>query len=591
MAIITTRINGSSSQAGYGYYANVLVWDNIQANNTFTVQVNTYLVNNGSRFSTSGWTKHTRIDNVDAETLTNQSIDTTGADRYGGETLIHSKTYSVPVTLRNIWVVSYLSKGSYASYEPGYCELASWVSMPNVMSMWNSSLLSLPDITQSFTLPITKYINDYYNVVEVRNGNNSVLVKTINDAMPNDSVTFTSSELNAIYTMDNNANQLPLKFYMDLKTYTNSSKTTQIGSTQRLTCEAYLVNSEPTFTQTVVEQDSAVITLLGSSTSDKVVAYTSDLLFTITPTAKNGATIKSVKVNDMYATYDSDNQVYTLNTINITTGTFNIVVTDSRNLETPYQITKTLLDFIPINIHSDWTVERTSQVDDDVNLNAKIDIWSGTVDGKQTYPTVQYSIDNENWATIPSSSYTHADNLITISNYVIQDLVSYDTTATFYLRAVDVLWGNQDSRTITKGIETFSYGESDFQINGELILADENGNNGIDVNNGIIQEINSNYNGTYIKYTNGILICYTSTSTQNCNGYAGASFDVTLPSTFIDTTYVTLANIRGGGAYWANINDKAYPVTTSTLKVDMWNNGSTTAEGISYNVMAIGKWK
>ena len=483
MGMVTNRINGTCSLGrGYSFYANVLVWDTINEGNTFTVMVNTYLVNGGTRTDSGGWTKNITIANVGNETLTSQRIKTDTVDRNGGEVLVQSKSFEVPITMTTISVSAYASKNSYTQYDPGYCSLNGNVSMPKVASTWNSSLLSIPNVASAFTLPINKYVSSYYNVVEVKNNNNTILVKTINDAVNGTSVTFNSNELNTIYTMDNNANQLPLRFFMDLKTYTNSSKTTQIGTTQRLTCEAYLVGSEPTTSISVEEQDASVIALLGSSTSTKIIKNASDLLFTITATAKNGATISSVKINDKNATLDSGS--YKLNLTDITTGTFNIVATDSRNLSTTQTLTKTLLDYIKISINSNWTIARASQVSSDLELNATIDCYSSTIDGNTNTPTVQYSIDNENWTTISSSSYTFQDNKITISNLTLNNVVNYKNIATFYLKTTDLLSSSQDNRQIAKGIETFSYGENDFQINGDLIVADEDGENPIKINVG-----------------------------------------------------------------------------------------------------------
>ena len=486
MATTTTRINGASSQNNYGFYLEVIVDDTIQSDNKFIVNVDAYIVNNGTRTNTSGWDKQTIIQGIGQQTDTNQTLNTTGVAKTGGVTLAirHWGIYRVPAGTSQIYVTGAMARnGGYYQTDPGYCEAKGWVSMPKVQSIWtnNQSLLSIPNIASSFTLPITKYVNDYYNVVEVRNGNNQTLVKTINDAVNGTSVTFTSSELNTIYTMDNNANQSPLIFYMDLKTYTNSSKTTQIGTTQRIKCEAYLVNSEPTLSYTSVEQDANVISLLGSSSANKIIKNASDLLFTMTTSAKNGASISSVKVNDVFATYDSENQVYVLNVTNITTGTFDIVATDSRGFPKLLQKVSIPIEYIAVNINTNWTAERTSPVDDDIKLNATIDCWSSTIDGNTNTPTVQYSIDNTNWTTISSSDYTFADNKITITNLVLSDLIDYQTTGTFYLKCTDLLSSYQDNRQISKGIETFSYSEDDFQINGDLFVADTNGENAVNV--------------------------------------------------------------------------------------------------------------
>ena len=337
-------------------------------------------------------------------------------------------------------------------------------------SIWSSSLLSIPDIENGFTLPITKYVSDYYNVVEVRNNNNTILVKTINNANNGDSVTFTSSELNTIFTMDNNRNQLPLRFFLDLKTYTNSSKTTQIGTTQRLTCEAYIVNGEPTATYTIEEQDSKVISLLGRSTTNKVIKNASDLLFTITPTAKKGATIFSVKINDASASLSSGN--YVLNITDITTGTFNIVVTDSRGLSTPYSVSKTLLDYVAVKINS-WNVERATQVSSDLVLNANITCYNGSVNGTTNTPTIRYSLDNETWTQI--TNYTFNNNTITINDLLLEDIIDYKDASKFYIDVFDLLSEDKQNTDISKGVETFSYGENDLQVNGQLYVANEDG--------------------------------------------------------------------------------------------------------------------
>lgn len=482
----TTIINGTTSANGYGFYLNVIVDDTIQSDNTFLVNIDAYIVNNGTRTNTGGWDKQTIIQGIGSQTDTNQTLNTTNVDMHGGVTLAirHYGIYRVPIGTSQIYVTGAMARnGGYNQYDPGYCEAKGWVQMPRVQSIWGLSLLSIPNIESAFSLSINKYVSSYYNVVEVRNANNTQLIKTINDAVDGTSVTFTSSELSAIYTIDNNVNAYPLVFYMDLKTYTNSSKTTQVGTTQRLKCEAYLVNSNPTISSTLVEQDANVISFLGSSTSSKIIKNASDLLFTITATPQKSATIRSVMVNNDYATLDNGN--YVLNLTNITTGDFTIKATDSRGLETTSTITKTPIDYIAVNINSNWTIERTTAVSSDFKLNATIDCFSSTIDGTQNTPTVQYSIDNENWTTISSSSYTFANDKITITNLTIEDLMSYQDYGKFYLKCTDLLSSSQDNKDIAKGIETFSYGESDFQINGDLIIADEDGENGVNALSGI----------------------------------------------------------------------------------------------------------
>lgn len=345
-------------------------------------------------------------------------------------------------------------------------------------SMWASSLLSISNIENAFTLPITKYVGSYYNVVEIRNNNGSILVKTINDANDGQLISFTSSEINTITTLDENRNNKNQRFYMHLKTYTDSSKTTQIGTTQVLLCDAFLPNPNPTATYTLEEKDAGVIAFLGSSSANKIIKNASDLAFAITPTTTYNAYVKSVTVNDIYAT--NDNGVYKLNINNAIDSTFKIKVIDTRDYDREYTITKTPIDYIALNYYS-WSIERVNPTSSDLKLNANIDCFSSTIDGTQNTPTVQYSIDNSTWSTISSSDYTFANNKIIISNITLENIIDYQTTGTFYLKCTDLLSSYQDNRQISKGIETFSYSEDDFQINGDLFVADSNGENAVNV--------------------------------------------------------------------------------------------------------------
>ena len=442
--------------------------------------ISTYIVNHGTRTNTGGWTKETRIDGVDEIIDTNQNLNTSLVDKNGGITLAiqNANYYRVPITTSQIYVVSYMQKSSYTSLDPGYCALGGWVQMPKVQSTWNTSLLSLANVQTAFTLPINKYVSEYYNVVKVTNGNATQVIRTINNANNGDSITFTSSELANLYVIDNNANQLPLVFYMDLYTYTDSNINHQIGTTQRLKCEAYIVNGEPTLDATLVEQDAKVIQLLGSATSNKIIQNASDLLFTITPTATKGATIKNAKVNDIYATKSGDN--YVLNLTDITTGMLVVTATDSRNLQGTMIIHKTMLEYIACKINT-WSIERATQVSSDLVLNANVSVYNGTIDGNTNTIVVKYSIDNENWTTIPSSSYTITDNVLTISNLTLSNIIPYTSTTTFYLDISDLLSETKENYQIAKGIETYSWGENDLQVNGAIYVADEEGNNLISV--------------------------------------------------------------------------------------------------------------
>lgn len=176
-------------------------------------------------------------------------------------------------------------------------------------------------------------------------------------------------------------------------------------------------------------------------------------------------------------TYEEFYRIYETILSNIQTGTFNIVVTDTRNNTSEYTITKTLLDYVSLNIPTTWTIERVSPISNDLVLNAIIDCYSSTIDGNTNTPIVKYSTDNTNWTTISSSSYTFNNNKITISNLTLNDLIAYQTTGTFYLQVSDLLMEQNDNQQVKRGIYTYGAGEDFFAINGDLLVRDSNAQN------------------------------------------------------------------------------------------------------------------
>jgi hypothetical protein len=343
-------------------------------------------------------------------------------------------------------------------------------------STWNSSLLTINNIESTFKFPITKYASSYYDKVEVRTTGNNTLVTTFNGVSSSTNYSFTSSQLNTIFS--NTTSQYPIELTLILRTYTSSSGS-QVGTDATIPCKAYIVNGEPTATNSVVEQDSKVSRFLGSTTSSKIIQNASDLKFTIVVTPKNSATVKSVTVNGKSATLSSGT-TYTYSTTNITTGTFNIIVTDSRNLSKTYTITKTVISYVACKINS-WAIARTEPTSSNVVLNANISCYTDKVNGQTLTKTVRYSKNGSSWTTIPSGSYTLSTNKITISNFTINGYEEYTKSAKFYLDVYDVITESKENKTISKGIPTFYYGSTDFGVNGNLYVFDSSGNNKIDI--------------------------------------------------------------------------------------------------------------
>ena len=105
------------------------------------------------------------------------------------------------------------------------------------------------NVDAGVTIPVTKYVTSYYDVLTVickdtNNLTNIKTIKTYNNFNNNQKVEFTDSELNQIYAHQTKGSSTMISF--ELRTYTNSNKSTQIGGTSTKNVSASLTIVYPT---------------------------------------------------------------------------------------------------------------------------------------------------------------------------------------------------------------------------------------------------------------------------------------------------------------------------------------------------------
>ena len=256
----------------------------------------------------------------------------------------------------------------------------------------------------------------------------------------------------------------------------------------------------------------------------------------------------------------------------------------------PYTATKTLLDYIACSINN-WSVERETQVSSNLVLNANVNVYNDTIDGNTNTIVVKYSIDNENWTTIPSSSYSITDNVLTISNLTLNNIIPYTSTTTFYLDISDLLSEAKENYQISKGIETYSWGENDLQVNGTIYIADNDSSNVFNVRDKLVYDVGSNVNGYYIRFNNGIMLCCGRTSSININSGTGETWNITLPQQYVNSNYSMFLTKKDGGSYYSQVTERTAGQTTSGFDIYAWNDAPGQAGSIGYDWMTMGMWK
>ena len=568
------------------------------ANNKTTITYYNYFVSmngySGSGANTTGY-------------INNKSVGSTTSIGVNEKKLLGKKSVTVTHNQDGTFPDTSYSASISSPWQIGTASVSgtltsSQIPKINRASTWGVGSLNLDDVSNEFELSINQYISEYHNVVTITNANKSTTVKTINNAINGTQVQFTSSELNDLYTLDNNKNINPIRFNLNLYTY--DSNNNQIGTEQTIIGYGSLSNPEPTATITVEEQNANVVSLLGSATSNKIVKYASSLKFSITATPKYGADISNVWVSGKIATYNETTQKYEVTLTDLTINSFLITVADTRAGNgvntTEISETKISLPYLIVAFNT-WSIERASAVSSDLILNADITCYSSTIDGNTNTPTVQYSIDNSTWSTIQSSDYTFADNKITITNLTLNNLIPYTTYGTFYLKVSDLLTTANDNKQISKGIETYSWGENDLQVNGDIFIADENGENAINIMNKITQKgramvykynttnqtiestTDTNIKGmstTINTYGGDIFVCASLNATQSAN--------VCTVSIYVDNVskgeLIELSSASGRQQTFGMIilTDISAGSHTFTLKAKVQNNGNV-ATFHSYN--------
>ena len=261
-----------------------------------------------------------------------------------------------------------------------------------------------------------------------------------------------------------------------IDTFSGSTKIGYNALRQTMT----IINANPTLTYTITEQNSKVIALLGEN-SESIVENASKVKVIVTPTALKEATIKSVGI-----LYGNVGQMFTQEPYEktfdiLSTNEFVLRTYDSRMNYIIENVTKNLIPYKNVQINS-CKFKRENPTSSNIILNANITYYQQTFGETANVPTIKYKVGEEGTLiNIDPSNYTidENNNKITISDLVLENTLDYRQQDNFYLYVNDLLSETTEYKLVTKGIPTFDAGEHDFQVNGDLFIADENRNNKI----------------------------------------------------------------------------------------------------------------
>jgi hypothetical protein len=290
-----------------------------------------------------------------------------------------------------------------------------------------------------------------------------------------------------------------------------------------------IVNANPTMTYTITETNTKVSALLGTS-ANTIVQNASIVNIVVSPTTLKEAGVEGVVINHGDTPYTITTSPYSFD-IPITTNSFRITTVDTRANYVRETITKTLIEYQPVDI-TNLSMKRVNPTSSNIVLNLEATYYQKTFGSTANVPIVKWKLDNGNYTTIPSSAYTidTTNNKLTITNYILTNVLDYRTPGQFTLYIEDLLTNDTEGGErgkVLKGIDVFDAGEHDFKVNGTLYVADQDGNNKVDVMNAFVEKCTptTDANGwTVIDNPTMPYIEYYKSGTAGINRTAGISW-------------------------------------------------------------------
>ena len=347
-----------------------------------------------------------------------------------------------------------------------------------------------------------------------------------------------SSMLEEILATCNTSNTYNVTLGID--TYNGSTKLGYSSLSNTMT----IVNANPTVDNTYYEETDVALTTKGYTDFSYCVTNESKPSVEVSCSTLKSANVSSVVVSTSSTTsgyisqsitlsYDSTSDTYK-GTFGTITGTLNDIsfittITDSRGNKATSTYTPILLNYKSISISS-LEATRSNSTSGTITVRALGTWYGGTMLDDETNPcNIAYGIIEKDsgstitYIDIDSSNITLNDQNNTWSiNYTLPLEYSYQKAWSLTLTAGDLYNNVRKETTILKGIPTFSAGKSDLQINGELNLADEDGENNVEVF-GLTGT--PRYDSTQ-SYSAGDYCVYNG-SLQKCTGTTTGTFDST----------------------------------------------------------------
>lgn len=324
-------------------------------------------------------------------------------------------------------------------------------------------------IGNAISIPITKYSSSFVDNLVIKYG--STTVKSVSNVNNGDSISFTSSELNTIYSLMSTVNSGTFSF-----TITTMNGSTSVGTSSK-NATGSITNANPTFTASNIsykDNNSTVVNV--TNNNQQLVQSLSSLLVTITSaTGNKGASITryDATINGVTRTITSAGNI-DFGVINSGSNlTLSVKVTDSRGNTTTATKTVTFLSWVlPTGIIS---LKRKNNYENESYL--KVQATYSSVNSKNTI-TIKYQYKKTTDSSYSSQTTIANNTQKTISldkNYAWDFKITltdkFGTTTYNVSLAKGRFIFFVDTKKLSVGINCFPTNNESLEVNGEKIGA------------------------------------------------------------------------------------------------------------------------
>ena len=476
------------------------------------------------------------------------------------------------------------------------------IELPNIIRE-NTAVINYTYIDEEITFSISKADDDFTTTIIGMSFNSDGTNNAIYIAEKNKNktikYTLASESLSSILSANKDTNKIEITFY--ISTYLNNTELG--GKLYNISIPIKKIN--PSVGTSVKDTNSISIALTGDET--KIIKYISKPKVTITAIAQQEADIAKYSIIWGNSSSSSQEKIFSNG---IDSEILKVTVTDSRKWSTTrtYDFIENnrFIDYIKLGFEK-FTLERPETTSNTINANLN-GVWFNGNFGVSTNTIelkFRYKEKNGEYSEYQNISLTTENNTFNFngtlgSNYEYQKQYDFEFVLSDKVMSLVATFNVTSGESIIRVAETYvriigdikhkgNYElEGNANISGTLSLAS------VLLHDFIVEE-GSNNNGYWIKYNNGIMICYGAkrtnvTCSSHPNIYYSSSSDgfptIEYALKFIETPYV-FAEVVETGPFWLSTYSRNTTQATFVAYSTVARNNLDTY--IQY--LAIGKWK